>query len=91
MLALISIDNAQSDFISDLLMFVGVAYGDTSNVQKLLVSPVKDLEDALQASADITFETNIIATCKLADFKNCLSESSHQPNLFVGMPDSGFV
>jgi predicted nucleic acid-binding protein len=57
------------EFIADLLVFVEVAAGDTSTVRQALAMPTKDLEDALQASAAITFRADVIVTRNVADFR----------------------
>ena len=56
-------------FITDLLTFVEVAAGGTSTVRQALAMPTRDLEDALQASAAITFGADIIVTRDISDFK----------------------
>ena len=56
-------------FIADLLVFVEVAAGDTATVRQALAMPIKDLEDALQASAAIHFGADIIVTRDIAGFK----------------------
>ncbi len=56
-------------FLTDLLIFIEVAAGDTSTVRQALGMQTRDFEDALQASAAIGFGADLIVTRNTADYK----------------------
>ena len=56
-------------FLGEMLAFVEVASGDTATVRQALGMPTRDFEDALQASAAIHFEADLIVTRNTAGYK----------------------
>lgn len=56
-------------FIEDLLRFVEVARADTHAMRTALSFPMKDLEDAMQAAAAVSFGAGAIVTRNIKDFK----------------------
>lgn len=57
------------EFIRDLLEFVDVAGVDTDDMRAALGFPMKDLEDAMQASAALAFGARHIITRNLPDYR----------------------
>lgn len=57
------------DFIRDLLEFVEVASVGTEDMRAALGFPMKDLEDAMQASAALAFAARHIITRNLVDYR----------------------
>lgn len=56
-------------FLVDLLDFVDVVAAGTAAVRHALAMPARDLEDALQAAAAITFGAEYVVTRDVADYK----------------------
>jgi predicted nucleic acid-binding protein len=57
------------DFIRDLLQFVDLAPSEVGEVLTALDLPMKDLEDALQASAAKSYGASWLITRNIADYK----------------------
>ncbi|MBI3301208.1 MAG: PIN domain-containing protein [Deltaproteobacteria bacterium] len=57
------------EFIRDLLQFVEVAPVGTSQALQAVSFPMKDFEDALQASAALSFGASYIVTRNLVHYK----------------------
>lgn len=69
-------------FIADLLVFVEVVAGDSKTVRQALLLPIKNFEDALQASAALEFGAALIVTRDISDFKS-LAMKTMTPKEFV--------
>jgi predicted nucleic acid-binding protein len=70
------------DFLSDLLVFMEVAAGDTVTVRQALGMQTRDFEDALQAAAALEFGADLIVTRNPNDFKK-LPIAVMTPAVFV--------
>jgi predicted nucleic acid-binding protein len=70
------------DFLSDLLVFMEVAAGDTATVRQALGMQTRDFEDALQAAAALEFGADLIVTRNPNDFKK-LPIAVMTPAVFV--------
>jgi predicted nucleic acid-binding protein len=57
------------DFIRDLLQFVEVAPVGTAQALQAIGFPMKDIEDALQAAAALSFDADFIVTRNLPHYK----------------------
>ncbi len=56
-------------FVRELLDFVEVAPVDTADMRGALGFPMKDLEDAMQASAALAFGARYVITRNLSDYR----------------------
>ena len=61
--------NGAKDFIYDLLGFTEIPRTGTEHMRQALDLPFKDLEDAMQVTAAMLFNAQLIVTRNLRDFK----------------------
>lgn len=72
------------NFIVDLLEFVDIAGVDKQVIARALRSPITDFEDAIQESAAVAQNIDVLVTRNIVDFANAIVEI-HTPESFLRM------
>ena len=73
------------DFLRDLLLFIDVAPASTAIASFAMGLPMRDFEDALQASAAVACHADAIATRNIRDYSRSPVKADTPSNLLRGL------